>query len=617
MKENIFFTICLLVSSIIFAQEKPRKDIDFIEKITRMSRSVDNNYIWSDDFSDPNTWVIDHDQSKCNLDWEIGTDLSCGGIHPIETIASPSYENGYAMIDSDEYGGENAGVEVEDSWFTTADAINLSNNERIVIEFETWYQSFSSEKCFLVTSTTNEDWPQLDPDFDARTNPNVYEVFPSISGEPRENVGANPTLYRINISESAGNQEKVWIRFHWTGTYGYAWFIDDVALIEQPKNDIILNSAWMTNGSIVEYGRIPVSQTSDTLILGGVVSNFGIDAQENVRLNVSIRDQNDNEIIDNSATLPLLKNDSIAIYSLPTASNITSGSYQLIASASSDLDNDSIGDHYTTNNTYTRNFEITDELYSVDGIGVYEESKRSLSSMGTNSFIEDQDGLVMMVYYRIIEQTDVSGIEIAITKDTEPGAYAYPFILDGEARLNVDVYDDRVTQNMEDNIVKQWHIDAGKMWLPLPKTTLNPGVYYACVELFSEYGKSHINIYDDNTIIQPDGVSNIYSPHDDQIYTNGNAFAIRLGLNNFVNLDEKHQESSHIFPNPATNEFSVRSTKPFTKVEIINVLGEIVCVKKRDSRLSETFNISGEESGIYLVRISNEITQTTQRLVIK
>lgn len=617
MKKILLLSFCLGIAISSFSQGELKRDNNFIEKLSKSSRSLESNYIWSDDFSDPSTWIIDHNEYKCNLDWEIGTDLSCGGIHPIETIASPSYENGYAMIDSDEYGGETAKAEVEDSWFTTADSINLSNHEHVVIQFETWYQSFSSEKCFLVTSTTNEDWPQLDPDFDANTNPNVYEVFPSISGDPRENVGANPTLYRINISESAGNQDKVWVRFHWTGTYGYAWFIDDVAIIEQPKNDIILNTAWMTNGSMVEYGRIPVSQTSDTLILGGVVSNFGIDAQENVRLNLSVRDQNDNEIIDNSATLPLLKNDSIALYSLPTASNITSGSYQLVASASSDLDNDSIGDHYTTNNTYTRNFEITEELYSVDGIGVYEESKRSLSSMGTNSFIEDQDGLIMMVYYRVIEQTEVAGIEIAITKDTEPGAYVYPFILDGEARLNVDVYDDRITQNMEDNIVKQWHIDEGKMWLPLPKTTLEPGVYYACVELFSLYGSNHINIYDDKTIIQPDGVSNIYSPNDDRIYTNGNAFAIRLGLNNYVNLEESTQEHFTIFPNPSTGIFRVNATKPFTKIEIINVLGEIVCLKTDVDFQSETFDLSKEKSGIYLAVVHSDKTKFTQRLILK
>ena len=613
MKRILFLTFCLSLTTLSFSQVDLRKSVDFKNKISKSNLAVETNFIWSDDFSDPSSWVIDHDKSQTNLDWEIGTDLSCEGIHPIETIASTTYENGYAMIDSDEYGGENGGAEVEDSWFTTADSISLSDYANVVIQFETWYQSFTSEKCFLVTSTNNTDWPQLSPDYDASSNKNVYEVFPGISGDARENVGANPTTYKINISESAGNQEKVWIRFHWTGTFGYAWFIDDISIIEQPKNDIVLHSAWMTNGSVVEYGRIPVSQMSDTIILGGLVSNFGMDTQEDVSLKVSLRNESDTEVVSNEATLEELKNDSIVLFTLPTASNLMSGSYNLVATANSKLDNDST----SSNNSYSQNFEITDELYSVDGIGVYKEETMSLSSMGSNSFIEDQDGLIMMVFYEIREETQVSGIEIAITPDTEPGATVYPFILDGEARLEVEVYDDRVSQNMEDNIVQQWNIDAGKMWLPLPETTLYPGVYYACVELFSEYGANHISIYDDKTVIQPDGVSNIYSPEDDQIYTNGNAFAIRLGLNNYVALEENPQELFSIFPNPSTGVFNLSSQTTFSKVEIINALGQVVSMKSSDGMQNVTFDLSDQKSGIYLARIFNDNAQFTQRIVIK
>ena len=39
-----------------------------------------NLCIWSDDFSDPSTWVTDYDPFACNLEWEIGTGLSAGGF---------------------------------------------------------------------------------------------------------------------------------------------------------------------------------------------------------------------------------------------------------------------------------------------------------------------------------------------------------------------------------------------------------------------------------------------------------------------------------------------------------------------------------------------------------
>ena len=57
------------------------------------------------------------------------------------------------MIDSDEYGGEEGGTEVEDSWFTTAQPINLSSYPNVVLQFETWYRSWTYEKCWIVTST--------------------------------------------------------------------------------------------------------------------------------------------------------------------------------------------------------------------------------------------------------------------------------------------------------------------------------------------------------------------------------------------------------------------------------------------------------------------------------
>ena len=37
----------------------------------------------------------------------------------------------------------------------------------------------------------------------------------------------------------AANESQVWVRFHWTGTWGYAWFVDDVSIVE------IIPKFWM------------------------------------------------------------------------------------------------------------------------------------------------------------------------------------------------------------------------------------------------------------------------------------------------------------------------------------------------------------------------------------
>ena len=71
--------------------------------------------IWSDDFSDAANWVIAHDPTACSLDWQIGS-YSCAGSYPIADILSTSSSNGWAMVDSDFYGGATGGTEMEDSW---------------------------------------------------------------------------------------------------------------------------------------------------------------------------------------------------------------------------------------------------------------------------------------------------------------------------------------------------------------------------------------------------------------------------------------------------------------------------------------------------------------------
>ena len=206
MKKLQLLTGALLVASSVFAQKAETSKKDFLQtkKTVKTLSEAKSVSIWSDDFSDASTWLIEHDASACDLDWEIGVGLAPSGAAAIAAIVSTTADNGFAMIDSDLYGGEEGGSEVEDSWFTTVNPIDLSANSNVVLEFETWYKSWNSERCFIVTSTNNTDWPQLTPDYDASTNPNVYEAFPGVSGVQSEELPSNPTLSRLNISPSAG-----------------------------------------------------------------------------------------------------------------------------------------------------------------------------------------------------------------------------------------------------------------------------------------------------------------------------------------------------------------------------------------------------------------------------
>ena len=587
---------------------------------TSSSKSVS---FWSDDFSDASTWVIEHDATACDLDWEIGVGLT--GCPQMSEFISTTSNNGFAMIDSDEYGGNTGGTEVEDSWFTTASPINLSNASSAKIQFESYYQKFNSEQCFLVISTTNDDWPELTPNYDASSNPNVFDLFTDqdILSANNDVSVLNPDLIGINISNVAANQPEVWIRFHWTGTYGYSWFIDDVSIVELQPNDIALNYGYFSNVSVLEYGRIPKSQVNDTIILGGEVFNNGANDQMNVTIEASISNSSGDIIASISETQSELESDSLTyIENITTSFAPIAGTYSLNVTATSSMDISS--GEYFSNNSYSRNFEITENLYSLDGIDVYENAYDNISGLGSLSFEGNEDGLIIMNCYEILEETTVNGLEAAIATNpnfSSAGAEIIPFIISAEAWDNDEYFNDRLVEG-EFILVNSSNVENGLIWLPFEETTLSPGEYFICVELYSGSGNNPITILDDQTVAQPWYATSVYLPSDMESYSNGIAAAIRMGLNNYESeISIKENDLNNIvsiYPNPSNGLFTLTSnTSDIKTIEVVNILGEVIDSRVVEGTINETFDMTSFSAGMYFVKSSNGTTESTQRVIIK
>jgi len=617
MKKIQLLTGALLLASSVFAQKAELTKKDFVQekrKTAKILPSAKAEAIWSNDFSDASTWVIEHDAVACDLDWQIGAGLSMQGSATIADIASTTAGNGFAMIDSDFYGGEEGGSDIEDSWFTTANSIDLSANPNVVLEFETYYRKYNSEACFVVTSTNNSDWPELTPDFDASTNDNVYEVFPGIANVT--SLPENPTLTKLNISASAGGEAQVWVRFHWTGTWGYAWFIDDVAIVNQPADDVVLNSAWMSNTTGYEFGRVPEAHLTDSIVLGGEVFNFGVNTQTNIEISMNINDASGASLVSESAVIESLESDSDDFKQLVmTGVSLSEGMYELSTSVTSDDDNAN-GENFS-NNSYTRDFAVTKNLYSIDGIGIYNDDIQSLAgSIGTNY----GNGTVVMVRYELLEETTVVGLEIALSSNTNVGAQIFAFLVDSS-----DVDDlsssNRLAENQDGVIANQWNIDDNLLYIALESTTLDAGVYYACAELFNGPNEDDIiYILNDATVAQPVDASMIHVQEDNGpvTYTNGVGTAIRLAIGDYIGLEEASNALFSVSPNPSNGVFTViASEEDNYTLEVINVLGEIVSSKLIDGSINETINISNLNAGIYLVKVSTATSQNVQRVVIK
>lgn len=571
--------------------------------------------IWEDDMSDPSTWVIDYDPTTCDIMWEIGTDVEVQGAlsAPYGNIQSTTASNGFAMIDSDFYGGASAGTCVEDSWIQTADSIDLTNYDRVVLEFETWYRRYNSEKPYVVISTDGVTWPELTPTTDISGMPNVFDIWPDFPDVT--SLDNNPTLVRLNITDVAANQPKVWVRFHWTGTWGYAWFVDDVKIVEQPANDLVTESAFMThNGSGDEYGRIPQSQLLSSLNVGGEFLNFGYADQNNVTADFDIT-TGGNSVLSTSSSFALAMSDSTYIVDeMATPSPaLEVGLYE--CSLVVESDEEPAGAGTFGNNTYLRNFEVTEDRYSLDGIGNHPAGYENSGTLGTNSFEDAADGFMLFTYYDVSQEVAIMGVEIAISSNTVPGGSLICSIQD-----TTDVFLDEVSNPLEESDivdVTQEHVDAGIITVMFDEPFVaEPNGYFAGVEMFSNDNENDIRVIDDVTVPQPATSTMIYTPDDETVYANGNAAAIRLITADNVGVNELETlDGVSVFPNPSNGMVNVAFTENGNyTVEVSNVLGELMHTEVVNS--STQLDLSKLVAGIYMLSVTIDVARFTERLII-
>ena len=619
------------------------------ENVSTESRMVD--CVWESDFSNASDWVMEYDENDCAGDcgWQIGENLECQGFYPIAPIDSD--DGFYAMLDSDAYGGEDGGTDIEDAWLTMSTPANCSGLNNVVVEFDTWYQSYNSERCFIVVSTDGTFPDNLTPDTQHNPSEGIYEVFPDISGDVQANTG-NPFTKRVNISQSAGGQSEVWVRFNWTGTWGYAWFIDRVCIAEQPENDIALNYGVIShNATSEEYGRVPVSQVINDVECAGQVFNFGSSDQSNVGISMEVVNSAGDYItsttfgedemygfdidgyLDLDATISgPVETDQYVYFTKGVAMDVPADTYTATFDAYSD--GDYSGGDYDADNSAVREFAFTENVYSTDGIDVY--SNADVGRMGTGSFADASDGFMMFSYYDIAAETQIAGVRIMLDTYAYSDAFCFQDVDDdgiddaictvagGECvvtlrdstLISAESFDPSNFIAMSDfYIVTQEDVDNGYMDIGFSEpVTVSPNGYMLGIEMYSNGENNNIYILDDETVPQPFYMSMIYIPND-QVYSNGNATGIRMITGSSIGLEENASTFS-VYPNPSKGLVNIDLNEPGDYVVQINdVVGKLVSEKTITS--NTTLNLSTLDKGIYFVNVSNDETNNITKVIIE
>ena len=406
--------------------------------------------IWSNDISDCADWVFGNASDEVNAPWStIDLNFECtangptgpyngwAGANPAGSqapgINSTSGGN-FLLVDSDLFGAD-ANYDafwVENSWAQTAAPIDCSANPYVAMSFETRYRcwdnggSDGSEKCFVEISRDGTTWPDLTQSYVTTWEEEGmvayggdmvqcrYEVFPeSETGFQTE----NPDYREFDITEAAGGQSQVWIRFRWVGTWGYSWEIDDIKVFDIEENDTrIDNYLSYTNyleTGVYENGAWAQSQLPGILSAGAKVYNFGWGTQENVVLDIEV-----NGATSSSSVIETFPN---AVADTLSADYVVSevGTYTVNYALTADSFDDN-----PQNNYATQPFEVTEYSYGRDN-GVIVETYGGAFEYAC------------MPYYDMHNDGTIYGMDVAIMEGGEDGSPIRAFVIDLDDPLNL------------------------------------------------------------------------------------------------------------------------------------------------------------------------------------
>ena len=548
------------------------------------------------------------------------------------SMNSTTSSNGTIIVDSDLFGAD-ANYDanwVENCWFQTVAPIDCSEHPYVSISLETRYRcwdnggSDDSEKCLIEVSRDGINWPAIDNWDEASgyviygtdTVPSRKEVFP---GYETSDTSDNPSLLEFDITDAAGGQAEVYVRFRWSGTWGYSWEIDDINVYDTPANDTridnYLSYTDYERSGYYEYGAWPLSQIPADLAAAAKVYNVGFEDQTNVTLDVTAAGTT---AYSTPITLSYATADTLSAAYLPTALGPVTVDYLLTADAA---------DENPGNNMASQSFEVTDLSWGRD------EGTPINAAPGDGT-----DDYIAVSLFDIVDDVVIYAIDVAVMDGSETGTSIITHLFDG--------FDDNFLAEQYGGILQstdEFDIIAGNTnAVGEPVTTWYTLVfdepYLASAgdwlgAGFEHYGGSNVQ-YGESKYTQ-DNTAFIYGPFGsgsayDWYYTN-EVPMVRLNLNpNAVNTISEESvnttgfEMFPSFPNPTNGVTRVQfrlDRAADVNFEVVDVTGKTVYTLDMGTQAPGYNSISVDASafaaGVYTYTLSVDGERSTDRLMVK
>jgi len=602
MKKIYLLTALAFASLGVSAQKQKlaakEMNVEVIQQPTIKPAAQQKVTVWSNDFSTASQWAISN-LTGDNQDWAISTSTSTtlgyqtgAWVDPNNTVTN---ENGYALFDSDAVGQDGGN---QDAFFTYTGTIDCSAYPNVVLEFNQRVRMWqTTETIFEVSNDNGATWVQFPVNLDKSTS----------------------TLYQensqVNISSAAGGQANVKIRMRYIGSWDYAWLVDDLKIVEQPAYDLRSLAPFVagTNNLGLEYGKTPVAHLDASYDIGGSAFNFGSATNTNTVANVNFG----SGLSYNYNIGSILTNDTIA-YGATETPNLSVGVYNGAYTVSST--EEATGSALFANNVYNRNFEVTNNVYALDGIGVNPTSAQTTTTLGSNSFNTPTGTIFANMYHLRGGNTNnvVVSLEIGIANSTNPGTTIQVAMID-TATFFADGYQSLsdINGNVAESdfyTVTAADVSAGKITVFFPQpVALDDNAYYAAV-LTEVNAATNIRILNDETVTQPSYASMIHLIGD-ATYTNGNAFAIRMNMG-VLGLDETANVNLSVYPNPSSDVVTIESNMTEGSIQIIDLTGKVVA-NQTVNGTATAFNTSALTNGMYTVILTNGATVSTRKFIVQ
>jgi hypothetical protein len=374
------------------------KDRKSAPNFVKSTKSISDT-IWYDDFSNSANWTFTND-GLAGQDWQITTFGPVGFYSaPLGTIVSSSGGN-FALYDSDGIGATGQVSGDQNASVETVSPIDLSGYQSVAIRFEQLYRRFHNDT-YIGVSTDGTTWTDLE------VNAGV-----EVGNYGNHNV-------ELNITSLAANQPQVWIRFKYFGEWDYAWMVDDVAIIDAPANELVLEKIWIDFDGTGFYSMIPDSQSNhqDFIVdtIRYVVFNNGGLTQTNISLTMDV-------------------NSGLYSFTSPIVDSLISGArdtFQFIIdfipqgvdvySATFLITQDST-DEVPDNNFQIIDMEITNYEYARDLNYSYDS--------GPKRYLDGIDGDAIGTQFWVYNSQEVNSISVYIAENSDPGTTIRGLVLE-------------------------------------------------------------------------------------------------------------------------------------------------------------------------------------------